>query len=175
MNLPLDFDSTVPWQKIVKIGLAVAGIFAIVVVGLFLQGNLLGGGLLLLFGLAFYALLRRANRVSMGAKGRLTRDSVTVQPVRVWGLSLNVPSGQFPIDRFSAVGLAEHIVVDRTASIPKNTGIVQLVGRPPTPNIEVMMDDIDTARLFADELCAALNLQLKSVPVPGQTIRRYAV
>jgi hypothetical protein len=38
-----------------------------------------------------------------------------------------------------------------------------------------MMDDIDAARLFADELCAALNLELKSVPVPGQTIRRYTM
>ena len=111
----------------------------------------------------------------MGAKGRLTRDSVTVHPVRVWGVSLNVPSGEFSLERFSAVGLAQHIVVDRPNSIPKDTGIVQLVGRPPTPNIEVMMDDIDAARLFADELCAALNLELKSVPVPGQTIRRYTV
>ena len=93
MNLPLDFDSTEPWQKIVKIGLAIAAIYGIVVVGLFLQRNLLGGGLLLLFGLAFYALLRRANRISMGAKGGLARDSVTVHPVRVWGFSLNVPSG----------------------------------------------------------------------------------
>jgi hypothetical protein len=175
MNLPLDFDSTEPWQKIVKLGLAVAAIYGIVVVGVFLQGKLLGGGFLLVFGLAFYAILRRVNRVSMGAKGRLTKDSVTVHPVRVWGVSLNVPSGEFSLERFSAVGLAEHIVVDRPASIPKDTGIVQLVGRPGTPNIEVMIDDIDTARRFAHELSATLNLELTSVAVPGQTIRRYTV
>jgi hypothetical protein len=175
MNLPLDFDCTDAWQKIVKIGLALAAIFSIVVVGLFLQRNLVGGGFLLLFGLAFYALLRRANRMSMGAQGRLTRDSVTVHPVHVWGFSLNVPSGEFSLDRFSAVGLAEHIVVDRPVGIPKNTGIVQLVGRPGTPNIEVLIDDIDKARPFADELSAALNLELTSVAVPGQTIRRYTV
>ncbi|HXO85010.1 MAG TPA: hypothetical protein VN803_05730 [Gemmatimonadales bacterium] len=175
MNLPLDFDSTEPWQKIVKIGLAVAAIYGLVVVGAVVQGHLLGGGLPLLFGLAFYALLRRANRVSMGAKGRLTSDSVTVHPVRVWGFSLNVPSGEFSLERFSAVGLAQYIVVDRPASIPKDTGIVQLVGRPGTPNIEVMIDDIDTARPFADDLSRALNLELTAVAVPGQTIRRYTV
>ena len=45
----------------------------------------LGGAFLLVFGLAFYAVLRRARRVSMGAAGRLTAGAVTVHPVRVWG------------------------------------------------------------------------------------------
>src|SRR5439155_15304573 len=35
------------------------------------------------------------------------------------------------------------------------------------------VDDIDTARGFAEELSATLNLELQSVAVPGQTIRRY--
>jgi hypothetical protein len=175
MNLPLDFDSAERWTRIVKIALIVAAVYAITVVGVFVKGNFLGGAVLLLFGLAFSVVLRRVRRVSMGAAGRLTRNSVTVHPVRVWGVSLNVPSGEFSLARFSAVGLAEHIVVIRTASIPKNTGIVQLVGRLGTPNIEIMMDDIETARAFAEELSAALNLELHSVAVPGQTIRRYTV
>src|SRR5881394_2719184 len=175
MNLPLDFDTAEPWTRIVRIALTVAAVYAIAVVTVFVRGNFLGGGLLLLFGLAFCALLRRANRMSMGAKARLTRDSVTVHPVRVWGFSLNVPSGEFTNERFSAVGLAEHIVVDRPTTIPKDTGIVQLLGRPGTPNIEVMIDDIDTARAFAEELGATLNLELQSVAVPGQTIRRYTM
>ena len=95
--------------------------------------------------------------------------------MRVWGFSLNVPSGEFSLDRFSAVGLAERIVVIRSASIPENSGIVQLLGRPGTPNIEVMIDDIDSARAFAEELGATLNLKLESIAVPGQTIRRYTV
>src|SRR5437762_9058852 len=169
MNLPLDFDSAAPWTRIVKIALTIAAVYAIAVVGLFVKGNLLGGAFLLVFGLAFSAVLRRARRVSMGAAGRLTASSVTVHPVRVWGFSLNVPSGEFTIERFSAVGLAEHIVVDRPTTIPKDTGIVQLLGRPGTPNIDVMTSDIDAATLFAEELSAALNLELKSVAVPGQT------
>ena len=56
-----------------------------------------------------------------------------------------------------------------------NSAIVQLLGRPGTPNIEVMTDDIDTARAFAADLSATLNLELTSVPVPGQTIRHYIV
>jgi len=175
MNLPLDFNSAEPWTRIVKIALTIAAVYVIAVVGLFGKGNFLGGAVLLVFGLAFYAVLRRARRVSMGAAGRLTASAVTVHPVRVWGVSLNVPSGEFTIDRFSAVGLAEHIVVDRPVAIPKNSGIVQLRGRPGTPNIEVMIDDIDTARGFAEELSATLNLELQSVAVPGQTIRRYTV
>src|SRR3954464_9169120 len=173
MNLPLDFDSAERWTRIVKLALTIAAVYAIAVVGLFIKGNFLGGAILLVFGLALYAVLRPARRVSMGAAGRLTASSVTVHPVRVWGFSLNVPSGEFSLNRFSAVGLAEHIVIMRSASIPKNTGIVQLVGRPGTPNIEIMSDGIDTARDFAEDLSATLNLELTSIAVPGQTIRRY--
>ena len=50
-----------------------------------------------------------------------------------------------------------------------------MLGRPGIPTIDVMMGDIDTARPFAEELTAALNLELKSVAVPGQTIRRYTM
>ena len=175
MNLPLDFDSAEPWTRIVKIALIIAALYAIAVVGLFVKGNFLAAAFLLVFGLALSAVLRRARRVSMGAAGRLTASAVTVHPVRVWGFSLNVPSGEFSLDRFSAVGLAERIVVVRSGSISRNSGIVQLLGRPGTPNIEVMIDDIDKARRFADELSATLNLELQSVAVPGQTIRRYTL
>jgi len=71
--------------------------------------------------------------------------------------------------------LAERIVVVRSGSLPRNSGIVQLLGRPGTPNIEVMIDDIDTALDFAEVLSPTLNLELQSVAVPGQTIRRYTV
>jgi len=175
MNLPFDFDTAEPWTRIVKIAWAIAAVNATAVIGLFLQGNLLGGGFLVLFGLAFYAVLRRARQVSMGAKGRLTRDAVSVHPVRVWGFSLNVPSGEFSLNRFEAVALVERVVVVRRWTASGNTGAVELMGRPGTPNIEVMMSDIDAARPFAEELSAALNLELKAVAAPGQTIRRYTV
>src|SRR2546427_9592501 len=156
MNLPLDFNSAEPWTRIVKIAVSIAAVYGIAVVGLFLRGNFLGGAFLLVFGLAFYAVLRRARRVSMGAAGRLTASAVTVHPVRVWGVSLNVPSGEFSLDRFSAVGLAERIVVIRSASLPRNSASVPLLGRPATPSIEVMIDDIETARGFAAALSATL-------------------
>ena len=111
MNLPLDFNSAEPWTRIVKIALTIAAVYVIAVVGLFVKGNFLGGAFLLVFGLAFYAVLRRARRVSMGAAGRLTASAVTVHPVRVWGFSLNVPSGEFPLNQFEAVGLLERIVI----------------------------------------------------------------
>jgi len=56
-----------------------------------------------------------------------------------------------------------------------NTGTVQLMGRPGTPNVDVMTSDIDAARPFAEELSAALKLDLKSLTAPGQTIRRYTM
>jgi len=176
MNLPFDFDTAEPWQKIVKIALMIAAVYAIAVISLFLKGNLLGGSLLVLFGLAFYAMLRRARQISMGAKGRLTRDRVTVHPVRVWGVSLNVPSGEFALDRFAAVGVVERMMIglpNRTSQ--SDSGTVQLMGRPGTPNIEVMIGDIEAAQTFAQELSAALKLELTSVAVPGQTIRRYTM
>ncbi len=92
----------------------------------------------------------------------------------MWGVSLNVPSGEFPLSQFEAVGLLERIVIV-PQSIRGNTGTVQLLGRPGIPTIDVMTDDIDKARPFAEELSATLNLKLQSVAVPGQTIRRYTV
>jgi hypothetical protein len=153
----------------------IAAVYGIAVISLLLKRDLLGGGFLILFGLALYTVLRRARHVSMGAKGRLTRDDVVVHPVRVWGFSLNVPSGEFSLSRFEAVGLAERIVVVPHPPARGNTGIVQLIGRPGTPTIDVMTGDIDAARPFAAELSAALDLELKSVATPGQTIRRYTV
>ena len=100
MNLPLDFNSAEPWTRIVKIALTIVAVYAIAVVGLFVKGNLLGGGFLLLFGLAFYAVLRRARRVSMGAAGRLTASAVTVHPVRVWGSPSTCRAGSFPSSDF---------------------------------------------------------------------------
>src|SRR5437773_3806859 len=174
MNLPLDFNSADPWTRIVKIALTIAAVYAIAVAGLFVKGNFLGGAFLLVFGLAFSAVLRRARRTSMGAAGRLTASAVTVHPVRVWGFSLNVPSGEFPLSQFEAVGLLERIVIV-PQSIRGNTGTVQLLGRPGTPTIDIMIGDIDAARPFAEELSATLNLELQSVAVPGQTLRRYTV
>jgi len=174
MNLPLDFNSAEPWTRIVKIALIIAAVYVIAVAGLFGKGNFLGGAVLLLFGLAFSTVLRRARRVSMGAAGRLTASAVTVHPVRVWGFALNVPSGEFPLSQFEAVGLLERIVIV-PQSIRGNTGTVQLLGGPGIPTIDVMTGDIDAARPFARELSATLNLKLESVAVPGQTIRRYTV
>ena len=153
----------------------IAAVYALAVIGLFLKGNLLGGGFLVLFALALYAVLRRARHVSMGAKGRLTTGAVIVHPVRVWGFSLNVPSGEFSLNRFEAVGLVERIVVLTDAMVHGNTGTVQLIGRPGTPTIDVMTGDIEAARPFAAELSATLSLELKSVATPGQTTRRYRV
>src|SRR5467141_681339 len=133
MNLPLDFNSAAPWTRIVKIAVTIAAVYVIAVAGLFVKGNFLGGAVLLVFGLAFYAVLRRARRVSMGAAGRLTVGAVTVHPVRVWGVSLNVPSGEFSVDRFSAIGLAERIVVDRPVGSRKTAGSCSswgALGRP---------------------------------------------
>src|SRR5206468_7758280 len=158
MNLPLDFDTAEPWQTIVKIALAVAAVYAIAVVGLFVKGNFLGGGFLLLFGLAFYAVLRRARRVSMGAAGRLTASAVTVHPVRVWGFSLNVPSGEFPLSRFEAVALVERVVVLPTWRAFGDTGTERLMGRSGTPTIDFMTGDIDGASPFSWEFSAARNL-----------------
>src|SRR6266487_5986682 len=82
MNLPLDFNSAEPWTRIVKIPLTIAAVYVIAVVALSVKGNFLGGAVLLVFGLAFYAVLRRARRVSMGAAGRraVSFRSIDSQP-----------------------------------------------------------------------------------------------
>ncbi len=64
MNLPLDFNSAEPWTRIVKIALTIAAVYAIAVVGLFVKGNILGGGFLLLFGLAFSAVQPRSRKTA---------------------------------------------------------------------------------------------------------------
>ncbi|HEV2671245.1 MAG TPA: hypothetical protein VGU74_09145 [Gemmatimonadales bacterium] len=173
LKTTFDFDTTAPWRLIVKIALAIAAIYVILVVGLFLKGDFLPGLLLLAFAAAFSAVLRRARAVSMGAVGRLTPNSVTVHPVRVCGYRLNVPSGEFPLDRFAAVGVVERVIVGGMWMPQGDSGTVQLLGKAGTPNIDVMSGAIDAARGFAAELSAALKLELRDVAVPGQTIRRY--
>src|SRR6266705_1671220 len=111
MNLPLDFNSAEPWTRIVKIPLTIAAVYVIAVVGLFGKGNFLGGAVLLVFGLAFYAVLRRARRVSVAATAGPAASAVTVHRASGWGVGPTATSGEFSLDRFSAVGLAARLVV----------------------------------------------------------------
>lgn len=172
--MSFDFDTTTPWRQIVQLAIALAALYLILVLGLFLKGDLLPGVIALAFGLAFYSVLRRARGLSMGALGQLTPNGITVRPVRVWGFSLNVPAGEFALARFAAVGVVQRVLIglpNRTSQ--SDSGTVQLMGRPGTPDIEVMIGDIDAARAFAAKLSADLKLELRDVAVPGQTIRRY--
>ena len=179
MVLPYDFDTAASWEKIVKIFLIIGGIYVAMIIGLLLKAQFIAGMIALLFGLAFWRMIRPVPlRIGMGARGRLSATDVTTHAVRVWSYSLNVPVGHFPIDGFSEVAVVERVVVIRpeTASTSYgNIGSVRLVGRNGTPNVEIMLAGIEAANSFASELSAALRLPLRALAAPGSTIVRISL
>jgi hypothetical protein len=175
LAFPYDFDTAGTWRTIVKIAALVVAIFAFMIVGLVIKGEIAASIGVFAFGVLFWSALRRLGvaRIPMGASGRLTASDVVVDGVKLWNYSLNVPVGRFPIGRFEAVAVVEHVVMGRTASTTyDNVGSVQLVGRAGTPNIEVMVAPIDAANAFAKELSAKLALELRSLATPGTKITR---
>ena len=177
-SLPYEFDTAEPWERIVKTFLLVGGVYVAMVIGLFLEGRSVAGIFALLFGLAFWLVIRRVPReIGMGARGRLSATEVVTRGVRVWRYALNVPVGRFAIDKFSEVAVVERVVVMRpdTGAPRGNTGSVRLVGRNGTPNVDILLAGIEAANAFARELSAALTLPLRELAAPGTTIVRISL
>jgi hypothetical protein len=160
------------WQRIVKNVLRAAGVLVLLIVVAVATGKV-AGAIALTFVLAIVGYL--ANRVRgfpIGAIGRLTATEVETYPVHVFRLPLAVPVGRFPMNRFQAINVVEHIIMPRTASIGTNTGRVILVGKPGTPNIQFAAAAIDAAWEIGRELGALINLDVKRVDAPGShTVR----
>src|ERR1043166_8664333 len=95
VSLPYDFDTTQPWQRIVKIVFAGAAVL-LASTGLALATSNYAGaaglGLCLAVG---WLVVRRARGFPMGAAGRLTANGVEVRGVRVLWYDLPVPVGHF--------------------------------------------------------------------------------
>ena len=174
LSLPYDFDTAATWEKIIKIFLIVAGVYAATLFGLVLQGQFVAGIVLSVIGFALWRMIRLIPaRIGMGARGRLTAADVTTRTAKVWRYSLNVPVGRFPISQFSEVAIAERVIVIRPETVSgslSNTGSVLLVGRNGTPDIEMMVDTIEAANAFAKELSATLGLPVRPLATPGSRI-----
>jgi hypothetical protein len=167
ISLPYAFDTSAIWRRIVRnvlIG-AIAGVLLVVVA---LASGKVGGaaGLTVALGIAAW-IARRASAFPMGAAGVVTDTEVETRPVRVFGYSLSVPVGRFPINQFQRINVVEHVMPLRPGTSGTNTGDVLLVGKPGTPNIQVAFANIDHALEVALELGQLLALDVQRVDAPG--------
>jgi hypothetical protein len=170
--LPYTFDTTAVWQRIVKFAFAGAGALLLLAVGGLASGKFGAGAGLGVMLIILLWMFSRVRRFPMGATGTLTERQVETHPVRVLWYSLPVPVGVFSIDRFTTVGIVEHVVIPRTGGNVTNTGSVQLLGKMGTPNIEIAVGDIDSALAFASTLGGLLHMPVQRMDAPeSRTVR----
>src|SRR6185437_13675185 len=101
VTLPYDFDTTTPWQRIVKITVAICvAILAFMV-----------------------RLVARFPGLSFGARGRLTAAEIETRPVSVYGIPLRVPVGRYAISQFAGVRVVQRIIVIRPSNARSNEDI----------------------------------------------------
>lgn len=174
LTLPYDFDTTIVWQRIVKIAAALAAALFASIIAAAAMGH---WGAVAGISIAVAILAWLANLVcgfpgmSFGAAGRLTADAVETHPVSVYGIALRVPAGRYPITQFSGVRVVQQIIFIRPNSRSnEDIGSVRLIGRDGTPDIEIMSGPIKTALSRAAEVAAEFGLELERTAGTGEKI-----
>ena len=173
VTLPLEFDTTATWQRIVRnVQLGGAALAALILIAL-ITGNAPGAIGLAAVSLVAYWLVRRTRGFPMGAVGTLTAAEVTVRPVKVLWYSLPVPAGRFPIDRFQSVAVVDYGQMARRAGGLLSS--VELTGRPGTPDIRVAYLPEQSAAQFAEDLTSIVKLPYERRNAPGVRSSRVTV
>ena len=174
LTLPYDFDTTVVWQRIVKItaALVVALLASIIAAAALGHWGAVAGIAIAVAILAWLAnLVRGFPGMSFGAAGRLTADAIETCPVSVWGLALRVPVGRYPISQFSAVRVVQQIIfIVPNSRSNEDIGGVRLVGRDGTPDVEIMSGPISDARSIAADVASKLGLGVERTATEGEKI-----
>ena len=174
ITLPYDFDTASTWQRIVRIALAILGGLVFLAAAAAALGHWAAAAGIVLC-MVFFALVARIARFfPMGAVGQITRAEVVCCPVKVFGRSLRVPVGRFPLAQFRSVTLEQRVIVITPAGARDNEdlGSVCLVGANGTPTIEVARGRISAATIVARELASTLALELREVAAPGTRVTR---
>src|SRR6185437_5908032 len=175
VTLPYDFDTTTPWQRIVKITVAicVALLAAIAAAAVMRSWGAVAGIAICVAILAFRVrLVARFPGLSFGARGRLTAAEIETRPVSVYGIPLRVPVGRYAISQFAGVRVVQRIIVIRPSNARSNEdiGSVQLVGRAGTPDIELLSGPVHAALGVAREIASLLGLEVERTALAGEKI-----
>src|SRR5687767_10369513 len=169
VTLPYRFDTTQIWRMILTAMLALE---AVIVVGLLyalltsrpldVAVSLVVTGAIVLF------FLRKFLRLRHGSIGVITADRVVVRRGTLFGMTLRGPSGEFGIDRFSAVRVEMMLgpsgLHDTMQGGPHER--IWLVGRDGTPNVLVGRAQFEAGRTVGAELGAALGLPVQETHEP---------
>ena len=93
----------------------------------------------------------------MGAAGTISATEVTSHPVKVFGIRLATPVGQYPVSEFRSIVIDERMMMNTTSGDPR-VGDVYLVGEGATPRIQVFGGKRDAARTFAQDLSRLIGI-----------------
>ncbi len=168
MTLPYEFDTS---SVVRTIGRGVIGLLLIILAGLFYSvlishDSSASLGLLLVGAIAGYS-GRLFLRNLTGSVGRITRESVTVQPARVCGFPMASPAGSFPLNQFEAVRVERITAGGEPIDAQRGPHErVSLVGRSGIPTILVARTDADAGRALGRELAAELTLPYQEQLAP---------
>jgi hypothetical protein len=169
VTLPYRFDTSRIWRLILT---AMVALQAVIVAGL-LYALLASRPLDVLVSLAASAAILayfiwRFFRFHNGSMGIITADRVVVRRGTLLGLDLPGPSGDFAIDRFSAVRVEMMMgpagLHDAMQGGPHER--IWLVGRDGAPDVLVARTQFEAGRTLGGELGAALRLPVQETHEP---------
>jgi hypothetical protein len=163
--VPFEFDTSETPSLVMR---GVAGLLIVELAGvgysLFVSRNRAGAAAMLIsaamtiyFGRLFFSALE-------GSAGRIASDEVTVQRVRVLGLSLAGQDGRFPIRRFKAVRVERMSAPVDAQGGPHER--VRLSGSDGTPDILIARTERGAGVTLARELASDLRLAFEEVRAP---------
>lgn len=156
-TLPFHFNTAEVVTWIVR---AIAALVCVLAVGVLysvlVSRSTAAATALFVIGAGVVVFARVVLRTMEGTRGVITRDLVVVHPGGVLGMRMAGPDGRFTLQRF------KEIRVDRVLP-PANVQAsgherVLLVGNEGTPEILVVITELDVGRTFGRDLAAALDL-----------------
>jgi hypothetical protein len=158
VSLPYRFDTS-PVIKLILRG--VLGLLLVVIAGmlysLLVTHDRVAAVQLLLVAMIIVYFGRLFLRNLETSRGTIDRDQVLVDPVRLYGIRLHGPAGQFPLRGFQAVRV-QRMLPPEFAQGRSHERVV-LLGTEGTPDILLARTSDDAGRALGRELATVLGLK----------------
>jgi hypothetical protein len=169
VTLPYRFDTSRIWRLILTAMVALQAILVVGVLYSLLTSRPLDVVASLVVSAAVLAyFIWRFFRFHNGSIGIITADRVVVRRGAVFGMELPGPSGEFAIDRFSAVRV--EMMMGRAGLHDTMQGgpheRIWLVGRNGAPDVLVARTQFEAGRALGGELGAVLRLPVQETHEP---------
>jgi hypothetical protein len=172
-SLPYTFDTASVWRRIASIAFALLASVAILAVLAALAGNIAAAvQLALVLSIAAVFAWKLRGIASFGAVGTLSRTEVTARPVSVYGISMRVPVGTFPMTAFRGLRVERRLSSGRTTPM-RDLANVFLASKDEAPDIQIYAGDADEGLRLAAALAQQLALSVVETTPPG--VRRFDV